>query len=259
MRDLPRPIPPHDAHTHTVFSDGHASVREMALAAEAVGLDSIAITDLAGPDAGGIDAHVDEVEHVARESEVAVLAGVELPILDASGRLALPGGDFGRLRLVLAGLGEETEGIATDVPADRSRLVDRVFAAYTAAVESGHVNVLARPFNLGRFPAPLTPDELPRAWVRDLGRLMAERDVMFELAADAWWWQPDLPAVDFMLQWVPVLQVFARHDVRFVAGTGAREAAAVGNNHFTRRIMRLAGIELSQLVNLRGIARRRRP
>jgi len=201
---------------------------------------------------------VEEVERVAGESEVAVLAGVELPILDASGRLALPAGDLGRLRLVLAGLSEETEGIATEVPADRARLVERVFAAYTAVVESGHVNMIARPFNLGRFPAPLTPDELPRAWVRDLGRLMAERGVMFELAADAWWWHPDLPAVDFMLQWAPVLQVLARHDVRFVAGTGAREPAAVGNNHFTRRLMRLAGIELSQLVNLRGIARRRR-
>ncbi len=258
MRDLPRPIPPHDAHTHTVFSDGSASVREMTLAAEAVGLDCIAITDLAGPDVGSIDAHVDEIERVAADSEVAVLAGVELPILDANGLLALPGGDLGRLPLVLAGLDQETAGIATDVPADRSRLVDRVFAAYTAVVESGHVNVIARPFNLGRFPAPLTPDELPRAWVRDLARLMADCDVMLELAADAWWWQPDLPAVDFMLQWVPVLQVFARHEVRFVAGTGAREPAAVGNNHFTRRIMRMAGIELSQLVNLRGIARRRR-
>ncbi len=257
MRDLPRPIPPHDAHTHTVFSDGRATVREVALAAEAVGLDSVAITDLAAADAGSIDERVDEIERVAGDSEVAVLAGVELPILDANGRLALPAGDLTRLRLVLAGLSGETEGIAAEVPADRSRLVDRVFAAYTAVVESGHVNVLARPFNLGRFPAPLTPDELPRAWVRDLARLMADRGVMFELVADAPWWHPDLSAVDFMLQWVPLLQVFARHEVRFVAGTGAREPAAVGNNHFTRRIMRLAGIELSQLVNLRGLARRR--
>ncbi len=258
MEDLPRPVPPHDAHTHTVLGDGEGTVLEMVRAAEAVGLDSIAITDRVDAETADLEERVRAVERVAARSRIAVIAGAELAILDARGTLGLPRADLGRARLVLAGLGEQTEGIATGVPADRSKLLDRVFAAYSAAVESGHVDVIANPFNLGRFPAPLTPEELPRAFVRDLAHLMADRDVALELAATAWWWHPELPLDEFARQWSSVLQAFARAGVKFVAGSDARSPAAVGNNHFTRRIMRLSGIELSQVVNLRILAARER-
>jgi histidinol phosphatase-like PHP family hydrolase len=62
---------------------------------------------------------------------------------------------------------------------------------------------------------------------------------------------------EFLRQWVGVLRIFAVENVRFIAGTNAHSPRAVGNNHFTRRLMRLTGIELSQVVNLRGLARRR--
>lgn len=258
MEDLPRPIPPHDMHVHTVFSDGCATVREIVQVATAVGLDSVAITDHAGPDSKDLRDRLTAIEQVARDSEIAVLAGIELSIRDAEGHLALPPGDVEQFHLVLATFDHATRSIATDIPANRSRLVENVFSAYRAVVESGHVNVIANPFNLGRFPAPLAPDDLPRAYLRDLARLMAARGVMFELNASAAWWHPDLSFDEFVLQWKPLLQVFAREDVRFVAGTGAHEPAAVGNNHFTRRMMRLAGIELSQVVNLRALVIRKR-
>lgn len=256
MEDLPRPIPPHDAHVHTVRSDGAGTVTEMVRAAEAVGLDAIGIADHADTRTTDLEQRVREVEAAATGSVVAIVPGVELTILDDRGRLALPGG-LDRTRVVFAGLGMETEGIATAVPADRTRLMEHIFAAYHAVVESHHVNALANPFNLGRFAAPLTPEELPRAWLRDLARLMADRDVMFELNATSWWWHPDLSVSEFLRQWVGVLRIFAVEDVRFIAGTNAHSPRAVGNNHFTRRLMRLTGIELSQVVNLRGLARRR--
>lgn len=259
MEELPRPIPPHDAHVHTVYSDGVGTVRDMVRAAEASGLDAVAITDHADAHTTDLDERMRAVEAAAARSSVAVATGVELTILDYHGRLSIPGG-LGRAQVVLVGLGMETRGIATEVPADRARLMEHVFEAYRAAVDSGHANVLAHPFNLGRFPAPLTPEELPRAWLRDLARLMVDREVMLELSATAWWWHPDLSVSEFVRQWAEVLRVFAAEDVRFIAGTNAHSPQAVGNNHFTRRLMRLAGIELSQVVNLRALAQRaRRP
>lgn len=257
IEDLPRPIPPHDAHVHTVHSDGEGTVTEMLRAAEAVGLDAIAIADHADAHTTDLEERVRAVEALAGRSSVAVVPGVELTILDDHGRLSLPVG-LDRVRVIFAGLGMATEGIATAVPADRTRLMEHVFAAYRAAIESHHVNALANPFNLGRFAAPLTPDELPRAWLRDLARLMADHDVMFELSATSWWWHPDLSVSEFLRQWAGVLRVFAVEDVRFIAGTNAHSPRAVGNNHFTRRLMRLAGIELSQVVNLRSLVERRR-
>ncbi|MFW6156649.1 MAG: hypothetical protein ACOC7J_04965, partial [Armatimonadota bacterium] len=111
-------------------------------------------------------------------------------------------------------------------------------------------------FNLGRFPAPMSPADLPPAYVRDLARLMVKHEVALELSARAWWWHPGLGIGEFARAWSSILAVFAIEDVKFVAGTAARSAAGVGNNYFTRRIMRLSGIELSQVVNLRSLAGR---
>jgi histidinol phosphatase-like PHP family hydrolase len=187
---------------------------------------------------------------------VAAIFGAECELLDATGRLSLPPGAEDDLPLVLATIGPNTRGIAREVPASRSRLLENVFGAYSAVVREERIEVLAEPFNLGRFPAPLGPADLPRAYVRDLARLMVKHEVALELSARAWWWHPALSLGEFARAWASILAVFAIEDVKFVAGTSATSAAAVGKNYFTRRMMRLSGIELSQVVNLRSLAGR---
>ncbi|MEA3402585.1 MAG: PHP domain-containing protein [Armatimonadota bacterium] len=253
MQDLPQPIPPHDAHTHTVFSDGRDTVRDMVRAAEAAGLEAIAITDHVTLETSDLDVRREEIERVGSRSKVAVIPGAQCRILDATGRLSLPR-SAEDLPLVLASFSEETRGICTAVPADRSRLIENAFGALRSAVSGGRVDVLADPFNLGRFEAALTPGDLPRAHIRDLARLMAEHNVALELSARAWWWHPALSVEEFVRDWSGLLGIFASEGVKFVAGTDAHCAGEVGNNHFTRRIMRLSGIELSMAVNLASVA-----
>lgn len=258
MQDLPHPVPPHDAHTHTTFSEGRDGVSAMVRAAEAVGLDAIAITDRIGPDSTGLAARLSEIERERQRSSIVVIAGAECSILDSEGRLSLPPQAEERFPLILASLSERTLGIGRDVPASRSRLLDNVFGTLSAVVRDGRVKVLAEPFNLGRFPAPLGPADLPRASVRDLARLMVKHEVALELSARAWWWHPSLSVSEFVRSWATTLSVFGHEGVKFVAGTGACSAVEVGNNTFVRRMMRLSGVELSQVVNLRSLARRRR-
>ena len=92
----------------------------------------------------------------------------------------------------------------------------------------------------------------------DLARLMVKHEVALELSSRAWWWHPSLSISEFVRLWAATLAVFGHEGVKFVAGTGACSAGEVGNNTFTRRMMRLSGVELSQVVNLRSLARRRR-
>ncbi|MGI5818321.1 MAG: hypothetical protein ACOX9R_09495 [Armatimonadota bacterium] len=260
MEDLPRPIPPHDAHTRSVLSDGADAVSAMSRAAEAIGLEAIAVTDPVRLDTSreDLEERVAEIERVASRSSVRVIPGGECELLDSTGRLSLPPRAEEALPLVLAAIGPKTRGIAREVPASRSRLLENVFGAYSAVVREERVDVIADPFNLGRFPAPLGPADLPRAYVRDLARLMVKHEVALELSARAWWWHPSLSLGEFARAWSSILAVFAIEDVKFVAGTGARSAVEVGNNYFTRRMMRLSGIELSQVVNLRSLAGRTR-
>ena len=256
MVDLPRPIPPHDAHTCTTAGGGRDSAADMVRAAEAAGLEAIAITDPVSLDSGGLDERVDAINRLASRSTIAVIPGARCTILDPGGRLSLPSGAEKRIPLVLAAMSAQTNQIGRDVPASRSKLIDSVFGALSEVVRSERVDVIADPFNLGRFPAPLGPSDLPRAYVRDLARLMVKHDVALELSARAWWWHPSLSIEEFIRDWTSVLAVYAVEDVKFVAGTGARCAGEVGNNHFTRRMMRLSGIELSQVVKLHSLAGR---
>ncbi len=230
----------------------------MVKAAEAVGLDAIAITDTVGADIREPERRLAEIQQAAERSTVAVIAGAECTILDSEGRMNLPPHAEEIFPLVLTSISECTLGIGREVPASHSRLLDNVFGALSAVVRSGRVRVLAEPFNFGRFLAPLSPSDLPRAHLRDLARLMVKHEVALELSARAWWWHPSLSVAEFERAWTPVLALFGSENVKFVAGTGARSAIEVGNNTFTRRLMRLSGVELSQVVNLRSLAGRRR-
>jgi putative hydrolase len=252
--DLPRPVPPHDAHTHTTFSDGRNSVLENVRAAEAVGLECVAVTDHIQLDTTDLDDRLREIQRAADRCQTMVLPGAEATVLDPEGHLSISPGDARRLRFVLADFGGRTGGIATDVPADPSRVLDNVFRAYENVVKGGVVHALAHPFNLGRFQAVFHPDDLPRHRLRELARLMFDEEVAFEIMDQMYWWYPDMPVGEFTRQYAELLRIFSQENVKFVVGSDAHSAGAVGNSYWCRRVMRLAGVELSQLVDLRSLA-----
>jgi DNA polymerase (family X) len=78
-----------DLHSHTIASDGHATIEEMALAARALGYEYLAITDHSASHGFGDDVSPDElrrqIERVrevdARLEDITVLAGSEVNIL----------------------------------------------------------------------------------------------------------------------------------------------------------------------------------
>ena len=254
MIDLPHPVPPHDAHTHTSFSDGRNTVAEMVQVAEAVGLDALAITDHISPETSDLEQRIAEIERVAATTRVAVLAGAEAPILAADGRLGISASQAARLKLVLAEIGGGTIGIATDPPASPGRLMDNIFDALEAVVSGGVARVLAHPFNLGRFEAAVYPDDLPRSRLRNLARLMSQRNVAFEIMNHMCWWFPGMPVEEMTRQYASVLSIFGQENCKFVVGSDAHCAHGVGNTWWSRRVMRVAGVELSQVVNLRALA-----
>jgi histidinol phosphatase-like PHP family hydrolase len=243
---------PYDAHTHTSASDGRNTAEENVRAAEAVGLRCVALTDHLYPETS----HEELARRVAtaraldRCSSVTVVAGAEAVILDTEGTVSVDEQAAQMLDLVLADVGARTRGVALEPPASPTRYEENVLAAVENAACNSLVDVIAHPFNLGRFPAVLTPAQLSRDALKRVARTMADNNVAFEIMNQVHWWYPYMTVEEFTREYVGLLRIFASEGVKFVVGSDTHSCCGVGNLHYCRRLMREAGIELSQLVDL---------
>jgi putative hydrolase len=84
-------MPLADYHVHSTFSDdATATVAENLAAARARGLRTICLSDHVRDDTGWLDQYVAEVRRAGDGADIEVLCGVEVKMLDQSGRLDLP-------------------------------------------------------------------------------------------------------------------------------------------------------------------------
>lgn len=250
---------PYDAHTHTTFSDGRNTAEENVRAAEACGLSCVALTDHLLPETNheSLLEWADVARRLDADSPVKVIPGVEGVILDTEGTVSVEERDARAVKLVLVDFGGRTRGIAADPPAGIQRFHDNVMAAVENAVQNPVVDAIAHPFNLGRFPAVLTPEQLSRQGLRRVARLMYERNVAFELMNQAHWWFPQMSVDEFTREYAGVVRIFAAEGVKFIVGSDAHSAGAVGNMRHVRHLMLAAGVERSQLVDLEKMAEAR--
>jgi DNA polymerase (family 10) len=130
-----------DLHAHTKATDGRASAREMALAAQAAGLSYLAITDHSrrlamarGLDPRRLEKQVSEIDELNRGlSGITVLKGSEVDILE-DGSLDLPDSVLSRLDVVVA-------AVHGGFRLSRARQTARILAA----LDNPLVRILAHP------------------------------------------------------------------------------------------------------------------
>ena len=130
-----------DLHTHTSWSDGGASIDDMAKAARAIGYDYFAITDHSrslgvahGLSTERILRQIEEVREAnARTDGIRILAGAEVDILK-DGSLDFPDEILEQLDVVVA-------SIHSGFQQDRDTITRRI----VAAMHSPHVDILAHP------------------------------------------------------------------------------------------------------------------
>jgi DNA polymerase (family 10) len=144
-----------DLHMHTIASDGHSTIMEMAEAARARGLAVIAITDhsVSQPQANGLDAermwaHLEAIRSVNETIEgITVLAGAEVDILP-DGRLDYDDDLLAAMDVVVA---SPHAALRQDPAEATARLV--------AAIEHPSVNIIGHPTGrLIRTRRGLEPD-----------------------------------------------------------------------------------------------------
>ncbi len=111
-----------DLHSHSLYTDGHASIEEMVRQARASGLEYVAITDHSrrlamahGLDPARLREQRREIERVRKKvSGIAILQGIEVDILD-DGKLDLPDGTLGELDWVVASVHYKLEQDAAEM------------------------------------------------------------------------------------------------------------------------------------------------
>ncbi|HJT51184.1 MAG TPA: DNA polymerase/3'-5' exonuclease PolX [Nitrosospira sp.] len=154
-----------DLHVHTKATDGHNTLREMALAAKSLGLEYIAITDHSrelrvahGLDPLRLARQCEEIDALNEELEgITVLKGIEVDILE-DGTLDLPDHVLARLDLVMGAVHSKF-----GLPSARQT------ARILRAMDQPHFTVLAHPGGrLIQQRAPYDVD-MPRI-IREAGR-----------------------------------------------------------------------------------------
>lgn len=83
-------FPRHDAHVHSTFSDGAATIAENVRRAEALGLDSLTLVDHVRADTTWLPEYVATVDALRQRTPLFLRAGIEAKILNLDGDLDLP-------------------------------------------------------------------------------------------------------------------------------------------------------------------------
>ncbi|MEW6415678.1 MAG: DNA polymerase/3'-5' exonuclease PolX [Pseudomonadota bacterium] len=130
-----------DLHAHTKATDGHDCLRDMALAAKALGLVYLAITDHSrhlavahGLDPLGLARQCEEIDRLNQELDgITLLKGIEVDILE-DGSLDLPDEVLGRLDLVVG-------AVHSQFHLSRAKQTDRILRA----MDHPHFTMLAHP------------------------------------------------------------------------------------------------------------------
>ena len=161
-----------DLHSHTKWTDGHGTIREMALAAKARGLSYLAITDHSrrltvarGLDPQRLRRQIAEFDESA-VSGITLLKGIEVDILD-DGSLDLPDAVLKELDLVIA-------AVHSKFDLSRERQTERILRA----LDHPLVNMLAHP--LGRLIGAREPYDVD---MLKIIRTAAARGCFLELNA----------------------------------------------------------------------------
>lgn len=243
----------YDAQVHTSLGLGQDPPGDCVRAAEAFGLEAVALTDHYDGEESRIKPRLEEYTRAASRSGVRVIPGASCDILDPQGRLTLPELAAKPFALVLISLSPLTEGVAREVPVHLPSLLDNLYHALVHACRRPFVKVLAAPFALGRFPAPLTPEQIPVRMLEEVAGVMVEHEVAFELNNGIWTAYPDLPLAELTEQYGGLIKTFSREGVKFITGSGARTAEAVGHFNYASRLAMAAGLEKSQFVDLRRL------
>ncbi|KUO39701.1 MAG: hypothetical protein AVW05_01405 [Hadesarchaea archaeon DG-33] len=220
-----------DFHTHTLYSDGASTVALMVEAAEARGLEAIALTDHGFELSMGIPREklasmLRDIEIAREDAGIQVLAGIEANVVDEWGTIDVNDESSRKLDILLVSI--HRLGRARN-PTEIAR--DYLMRA-TNAIEHHKFDVFVHPFYFHHYLAPhLLPEDL-----EDFVRLAAGHEVAMEINI-----KYRTPDEEF-------LRLCLREGVKLSVGTDAHTPGEVGRVDWALGVLRRLGAKREDLI-----------
>jgi putative hydrolase len=220
-----------DFHVHTHYSDGTSGPAEMVEAAEARGLEAVALTDH-GPELHvgifreKLAAMLQDIEFARGDAGIPVLAGIEANVMDGDGRIDADEEFAGKLDLFVVGIHVLGDLI------DPTEVAREYLRRLTKAIEHRKVDVLAHPFFFHQSLLPY----LSREEIEDFVGLTANRGVAMEVNS-----KYKVPDDDFLM-------LCLREGVKFSIGSDAHKPAEVGRIDWALAALRRVGAKREDLI-----------
>lgn len=226
-------LPKFDFHVHSSYSsDGEGTVAVMVEAAEARGLEAVAITDH-GPELSvgispdDIEPMLSDIELARRDAAIPVLKGIEANITDPSGAIDIDERMFARFDILLVGL-HTLRAFSLDPVA----LARGYLTSLTNAMARQRADVITHPFHLhGNLARYLTKEDIDA-----FAKLAAERNIAIELNS-----KYHLPDDDF-------LAICLREGAKLSIGTDAHAPGEVGRVDWALATLRRIGAREEDLI-----------
>ncbi|CAD5244693.1 PHP domain-containing protein [Thermococcus camini] len=209
---------PHDAHTHTTYSDGIGEIAENIAAAEEKGLRLLGITDHSHYfEPGTLSRYVREVRYWGEDAGLTILAGVEGNI--TAGGVDVPDFMAEKLDYVIASVHEWLER-----PEEYVELVK-------LALEDDNVDVI------GHFGASFPYIGFPSAdGLEEILELAEKNGKAFEISS-----RYRVPDIDFIRECI-------RRGIKLTFASDAHYPPAVGSVSWSEKVFRKAGGKKEDLL-----------
>ncbi len=219
-----------DLHIHTKYSDGHATIRQMAEAARELGYAYIAVTDHSrhltvakGLDEKRLREQIEQIDRLNEEIErITILKGIECDILE-DGSMDLPDSVLKELDVVLGALHYKFN-------LSKKEQTRRV----VKAMQNPHFNILAHP--TGRIIGHRNAYELDMS---EIFRVCKEEGVVLEINA-----QPERLDIDDIHAKAAV-----EEGVKLCINTDAHDTMSLGFMRYGINQARRGWVQKSDLIN----------
>jgi DNA polymerase (family 10) len=220
-------------HCHTTYSDGKHSIEEMALAAEAMGMKYVTITDHSPTAfyAGGVTVdrlkrQWDEIDEVQQKVKVKILRGTESDIV-ANGHLDYPDRILEQFDVIVA-------SIHSRYKMDSVKMTKRIVTAMRQPVFKiwGHA--------LGRLIQRRPPFDCDVEQILDV---IAESRAAIEVNGDPW-------RLDMEPRWIREAR---KRKIKFVISVDAHSTGAMNNLKYGVAMARRGWLRKSEVLNTLGV------